>query len=301
MVANLSTSCTKDASLLKASRILSNVIVLTRMGFSQLSAQEPIEITTSMKIDVDGAPNAYGSKTKKTLDYELNAHEGASADGRIVGYITKEDGSTPEIQGPNDPYPGYYISTSGFFDRSNPNRLDPDRYLDASKINYVVLSTFARKGGAEFPWETSSPFTATRPRKVSSGLSEIPATHPAPKALSPCSRRLDIRSRTERLAKSARRKSSFAIFRNPIRARNSMRPKNRSTTRLNPSDCIGVFLARIKRRETALPSAGSTQFSDDLLLNGRPPIILRIPDSLSKANGKHSESYRIAESNWKAI
>jgi hypothetical protein len=68
--------------------------------------------------------NAYGPKTKKTLDYELNAHQGASADGRIVGYMTKEDGSTPEIQRPNDPCPGYYISTSGFFDRNNPNRLD---------------------------------------------------------------------------------------------------------------------------------------------------------------------------------
>jgi hypothetical protein len=147
MVANLSNTCTKDASLLKASRILPSVIFLTLVSFSQLSAQEPIEMATSMKIDVDGAPNAYGPKTKKTLDYELNAHEGASADGRIVGYITKEDGSTPEIQGPNDPCPGYYISTSGFFDRNNPNLLDPNRYLDASKINYVVLSTVARKGG----------------------------------------------------------------------------------------------------------------------------------------------------------
>jgi hypothetical protein len=127
--------------------ILPSAIALTFVILSQVSAQEPIKITTSMKIDVDGAPNAYGPKNKKTLDYELNAHEGASARGKTVGYITKEDGRTPEIQGPNDPCPGYYISTSGFFDRNNPNRLDPNRYLDASKINYVVLPTVARKGG----------------------------------------------------------------------------------------------------------------------------------------------------------
>jgi hypothetical protein len=127
--------------------ILPSAIVLTFVTFSQVSTQEPIEITTSMKIDVDGAPNAYGPKNKKTLDYELNAHEGASARGKTVGYITREDGRTPEIQGPNDPCPGYYISTSGFFDRNNPNRLDPNRYLDASKINYVVLPTIARKRG----------------------------------------------------------------------------------------------------------------------------------------------------------
>jgi hypothetical protein len=124
LIANLSNSCTKDASLLKASRILPGVIFLTLVSFSQLSAQEPIEIATSMKIDVDVAPNAYGPKTKKTPDYKLNAHNGASANGRIVGYITKEDGSTPEIQGPNDPCPGYFISTSGFFDRNNRNLLD---------------------------------------------------------------------------------------------------------------------------------------------------------------------------------
>lgn len=126
--------------------ILPSVIALTLMP-RQASAQKPIELITSMKIDVDGAPNAYGPKNKKTLDYELNAHEGTRADGEIVGYITKADGRTPEVQGPNDPCPGYYISTSGFFDRNNLNRLDPNRYLDASRINYVVLATVARKGG----------------------------------------------------------------------------------------------------------------------------------------------------------
>ena len=113
-----------------------------------------------MKIDVDGAPNAYGPKNKKTLDYELNAHVGARADGKIVGYITKEDGRTPETEGPKDPYPGYYISTTGFFDLNNSNRCDPNRYLDASRINYVVLATVTRKDGVSR--ETLLPSTARR-------------------------------------------------------------------------------------------------------------------------------------------
>jgi len=106
-----------------------------------------IEITTTMAIDVDGAPNAYGPRGKPTLDYELNAHEGATATGKIVGYLTK-DGHVPEIQGDNDPFPGFYISTTGFYDKDNSNTLDPKRYLDASRVNYVVLGSAAKKAGA---------------------------------------------------------------------------------------------------------------------------------------------------------
>ena len=110
-------------------------------------ASAPIEITTAMVIDVDGAPNAYGPKGKPTLDFELNAHKRAQVSGEIVGYLTKDDGKTPELQGPSDPFPGYYISTTAFFDRANPNPLDPKRYVDATKINYVVMSDIAMKKG----------------------------------------------------------------------------------------------------------------------------------------------------------
>ena len=122
-------------------------ISLTSSGMVQGTTPPPVEITTTMVIDVDGAPNAYGPKGKPTLDLELNAHEKAKASGKIVGYLTKDDGKTPEVQGPNDPFPGYYISTSGFHDNDNPNLLDPKRYLDASKVNYVVLSSIAKKAG----------------------------------------------------------------------------------------------------------------------------------------------------------
>jgi len=37
----------------------------------------------------------------------------------------------------------------GFVDASNPNRLDPRRYVDASRINYVVLGTYAAERGVK--------------------------------------------------------------------------------------------------------------------------------------------------------
>ena len=110
------------------------------------ASSRPLEITVNMKIDVDGAPNAYGPKGKKALDYERNAHEGARASGRIVGYLTRNDG-TPELQGRHDPFPGYYISTTGFCDQANPNPRDPRRYVNASKVNYVVLADIAKENG----------------------------------------------------------------------------------------------------------------------------------------------------------
>ncbi len=103
----------------------------------------PVELTTNMKIDVDGAPNAYGPRGKPTLDFEANAHEGARLSGKIVGYLTAN--GKPVVQGPTDPFPGYYISTTGFVDQQNHNLNDPRRYVDASKINYVVLGSLARK------------------------------------------------------------------------------------------------------------------------------------------------------------
>jgi hypothetical protein len=126
-------------------------VFLMLLARSSTSAQPPkfIELTTPMAIDVDGAPNAYGPKDKPTLDYELNAHVGAKADGKIVGYLTKTDGRTPEVQGAQDPYPGYYISTTSFDDKNNRNPLDPRKYADASKINYVVLGSIMSRQGVK--------------------------------------------------------------------------------------------------------------------------------------------------------
>lgn len=105
-------------------------------------------LTHRMDVDVDGAPNAYGPPGKQTLDYLLNAHYLNRADKKIVGFLIDEQ-NRPIVQGPNDPYPGYYISQTAFTDIGNRNERDPRRYVDASKINYVVRGNQARQLGVQ--------------------------------------------------------------------------------------------------------------------------------------------------------
>ena len=133
---------------------VSSVILLVLAGAVALPGQtsgrhRSFEIVTRMDIDVDGAPNAYGPPGMKTLDYLSNAHYRARPGGEIVGYLTDDDHpNVPIIQGAHDPYPGYYVSTTHLVDRSRPNRRDPLRYVDATKINYVVLGDEAKRRGA---------------------------------------------------------------------------------------------------------------------------------------------------------
>jgi hypothetical protein len=103
-------------------------------------------LTRRMDVDVDGAPNAYGPSGKPALDILLNAHYLNRADKEIVGYLTDER-NRPILQGPNDPFPGYYISQTAFTDIENQNERDPRRYVDARNINYVVRGDVARHRG----------------------------------------------------------------------------------------------------------------------------------------------------------
>jgi hypothetical protein len=97
---------------------------------------------SGMTIDADGAPNAY-NPANTGLDDLANAGE----PGHWQGVIQDEHGN-PLVQGPSDPFPGYYVSCTALADRSK-NVLDPTRYVDASKIPYVVLPRdVARLSGA---------------------------------------------------------------------------------------------------------------------------------------------------------
>lgn len=113
-----------------------------------MSKKADKEIVVSMSVDVDGAPTSYGPNDKKALDFELNAHKGAKKSGAIVGYLIDANGK-PIIQGANDPAPGFYISTTGYVDINNPNKIDPRRYVNASEINYTLLASGAKSNGVE--------------------------------------------------------------------------------------------------------------------------------------------------------
>ena len=117
---------------------------------AQNGKRPPFEILTRrMDVDVDGAPNAYGPPGMQTLDIPLNAHYLNRADKEIVGYLIDEHGR-PIVQGPGDPFPGYYISETAFTDLRNRNERDPRRYVDARNINYVVRGDVASRRGVSY-------------------------------------------------------------------------------------------------------------------------------------------------------
>jgi hypothetical protein len=117
-------------------------------GF-ELEGRGVLEVQTRMDVDVDGAPNAYGPRGKKTLDVLDHALSPRSQGEprRVVGYMTEYDGGPPTVQRKGDPYPGYYVSQTDFADIHNPRMEDPRRYVDATRINYVVLGDSAAKAG----------------------------------------------------------------------------------------------------------------------------------------------------------
>ena len=108
----------------------------------QLPGSQAFFFVSGMTIDADGAPNAY-HPDNIGLDDLANAGSPEHWDG----IMTDRDG-VPLIQGPDDPYPGYYVSCTSLSDRTKPFN-DPTRYVDASKIPYIVLPrNVAEQGGA---------------------------------------------------------------------------------------------------------------------------------------------------------
>lgn len=106
-------------------------------------------LTRRMDVDVDGAPRAYGPPGTDTLDYLSNAHSMGVPSAPVVGYMTEEaPPHRPIVQGPSDPAPGYYVSQTSYEDERVDNEHDPRRYVDATKISYVVLGDAARRMGA---------------------------------------------------------------------------------------------------------------------------------------------------------
>jgi hypothetical protein len=96
---------------------------------------------SGMMIDADGAPNAYHPD-----DLGLDELANAGTPGHWNGIITDREGD-PLIQQENDPFPGYYISCTSLEDETR-HFSDPSRYVDASKIPYVVLpDDVAERGG----------------------------------------------------------------------------------------------------------------------------------------------------------
>jgi Fungal chitosanase of glycosyl hydrolase group 75 len=102
----------------------------------------PYFFAAGMTIDADGSPNAYNAENTG-LDDLANAGQ----PGHWDGVLQDADGN-PLVQGPDDPFPGYYISCTSLADRTK-RPLDPTRFVDASKIPYIVLPR-------EVAWQSST-------------------------------------------------------------------------------------------------------------------------------------------------
>jgi hypothetical protein len=96
------------------------------------SSSSAVMFQSGMTIDADGAPNAY-NPDNTGLDDIVNA----GSPGHWDGIVVDRDGS-PLIQAASDPFPGFYVSCTALVDW-NKARTDPTRYVDASKIPYIVL------------------------------------------------------------------------------------------------------------------------------------------------------------------
>lgn len=85
-----------------------------------------------LAVDADGAPNAYHGD-----DIGIDSLGNAGKPGSWWALVCDDNGH-PCSQTASDPFPGYYISTTALCDMRYSER-DPRRYVDATKIPYIVL------------------------------------------------------------------------------------------------------------------------------------------------------------------
>ena len=119
--------CTKS-KLFKAQNIV---------AWSDPSAAGVFFYESGLAIDADGSPRAYHPTDRLGLD--SLSHAGHRGNWWALVTDDEKTSGNPVVQGAADPAPGYFVSTTALYDRTNTNPRDPRRYVDAEKIPYVVL------------------------------------------------------------------------------------------------------------------------------------------------------------------
>ena len=124
----------------------SSEVIATIAGIKvhKLGDGRAVFYTGGMMIDADGAYRAY-HPANKGLDFLANGGK----PGNWWALVTEngKPSGTPVVQGPADPAPGFYISTTSLEDRA-VGRKDPRRYVDSESIPYIVLPG-GKLGGAK--------------------------------------------------------------------------------------------------------------------------------------------------------
>lgn len=86
---------------------------------------------SGLEVDADGAPNAYAPGNRG-----LDALANAGRPGHWYGIVTVH--GRPVVQGPHDPFPGFYVSPTSLENPALP-ATDPHRYVDATAIPFLAL------------------------------------------------------------------------------------------------------------------------------------------------------------------
>jgi len=110
-----------------------------------LALGEPLFFQSKMSCDVDGAPNAYHPVDDTLALDTISSAEGVRENGLAAGplavlpspEIVAYDQGKPYIQVDGD-YRGFFVSRTSLENEALP-KIDPNRYLDARKIQYIVL------------------------------------------------------------------------------------------------------------------------------------------------------------------
>jgi hypothetical protein len=107
------------------------------VAWSDPSVSRVFFYESGLAIDADGSPRAYHPTDRLGLD--SLSHAGHRGNWWALVTDNEKTSGTPVVQGATDPAPGYFVSTTALYDRTNTNPRDPRRYVDAENIPYVVL------------------------------------------------------------------------------------------------------------------------------------------------------------------
>jgi hypothetical protein len=90
--------------------------------------------TSGFRVDADGAPDAYSPTGGR------DALGNAGHPGNWWGIMTDtgRPSGQPIVQGPRDPSPGAYVSTTALCDHRYGER-DPRRYVDSARVPYLSI------------------------------------------------------------------------------------------------------------------------------------------------------------------
>ena len=98
----------------------------------KVQGKSGLAFKSGMSVDADGSPRAYHPRNTG-----LDALGNAGKPGNWWGIATDSRG-TPYVQGPNDPAPGHYVTTTALVDgRYKAN--DPRRYVDSEKVPFIAI------------------------------------------------------------------------------------------------------------------------------------------------------------------